>query len=171
VPAWWKRHPEQRAALLYLLVRVGEHRPGLIVWPRLATFLGGRIQAAELAEFLTLDPRNVWYVRELAYAFSPGWSRSRVLIGGLQAHLEAEAAGQIRYGIRHNLERVTAALCEAGTLEELDQVREAMRSRAELYPGQRMELNRFAARSPVELCPKLASEKAWKPRSPVLFAD
>jgi hypothetical protein len=171
VPAWWKSHPEQRPALLYLLVRLGEHREGLIVWPRLATFLGGRIQAAELTEFLALDPRNVWYVRELAHAFGPGWSRSRVLIGGLQAHLDAEARRQIRYGIRQNLERVTAALCEAGTLAELDEVREAMRSRAELYPAQSMDLNRFAARSAEELCPKLARAKPRRAGSPVLFAD
>jgi hypothetical protein len=171
VPAWWKSHPEQRPALLYLLVRVGEYREGLIAWPRLATFLGGRIEAADLTEFLALDPRNVWYVRELASALSPGWSRSRVLIGGLEAHLEAEARRQIRYGIRHNLERVTAALCQAGTLQEIDEVREAMRSRAELYPAQRMDLNRFAAQSAQALCPRLAREQTRKAPRPVLFAD
>ena len=171
VPGWWKSHPEHRPTLLYMLVRIGEHREGLIVWPKLAQFLGSRIDARELAGFLAEDPRNIWYVPELASAFSPGWSRSRVLLPGLQAYLDAEAQNRIRYGITQNLERVTAALCQSGTRQDLDAVQDAMRERAVQYPSQSRLLNPFVNTSPATLCPKLAAAKARKPTEGVLFGD
>jgi hypothetical protein len=152
IPAWWESAPALRPTLLYLLVRVGEHREGAIQWAQLAQFLGRPIAAAELTGFFAEDARNVWYVPALARGFGPGWSRARAFIPGIQAYLDAEAAHQIRYGIRQMLERVMPVVCETGSRQDVALVQSALRDRASLYPSQQREIGSYGGASADEVC-------------------
>jgi len=171
IPAWWKSQPEQRPTLLYLLVRIGEHREGAIPWPKLAQYLGRPISGAELAGFLAEDARNAWYLPALAGGFGPGWSRAKVFIPGVEAYLDAEANRQIRYGVRQTLMRVVPLLCETGTRSDVVELQSALKNRAALFPSQRREIGAFAVQSPEELCPRIAPRKARASRGETLFGD
>lgn len=171
IPAWWKSAPALRPTLLYLLVRVGEHREGAIPWAQLAQFLGRPIAAAELTGFFAEDARNVWYLPALARGLGSGWSRSRAFIPGIQAYLDAEAQDQIRYGIGRMLERVVGVLCSTGSRQDVIDVQRALKDRAELYPSQQREIGWYGSASPDEVCPRFERRRAAASGSATLFGD
>jgi hypothetical protein len=171
IPAWWKSAPELRPTLLYLLVRVGEHREGAVPWAQLAHFLGRPIAAAELVGFFAEDARNVWYLPALARGLGPGWSRARAFIPGIEAYLDAEAKNQIRHGIRQMLERVVRVLCETGSPEDVTLVQSHLKDRAELYPSQQREIGWYGRASANEVCPQRGQRKAARREGETLFGD
>jgi hypothetical protein len=160
IPVWWKSTPELRPTLLYLLVRIGEHREGAVPWSGLARFLGRPIAAAELTGFFAEDARNVWYLPALASGLGSGWPRSRPFIAGLEAYLDAEAKNQIRYGISQTLQRVVGVLCETGSRQDVIEVQKALQNRAELYPSQQREIGWYGRVSADKVCPRLGPRKA-----------
>ena len=171
IPAWWKSQPEQRPALLYLLVRVGEHREGDVPWSQLATFLGRPISGAELTGFFAEDARNLWYLPALASGLGAGGSRSKAFIPGIEAYLDAEAHGQIRHGIDQTLRRVLPILCDTGTPDDMAAVQSALKNRAELYPSQQRELGWYIRESPDGVCRQLGHHRARRRERETLFGD
>jgi hypothetical protein len=171
VPRWWKSVPEQRPVLLYLLAGVGAGREGSVPWPRLAEFLGGRIDAPTLAAYLAEEPATLHSVHVLVPALSPGWPRSGVLVPALDAYLDADAKGRSSdsrayYTTNHLLE----LLCEAGTRSDVSALQKMLRARIERFPSQGRQLDSFVAKPPERLCPGRERPKGSKPAEP-LFGD
>jgi hypothetical protein len=171
IPVWWKSAPELRPTLLYLLVRIGEHREGAIAWPKLAQFLGRPIAAEELTGFFAEDARNVWYLPALAGGLGSGWSRSRAFIPGIEAYLDAAAENKVRYSIRQTVERVVGVLCETGSRADVVEVQSVLKNRAQLFPSQQRELGSFIRQKPDELCPHTHRRHTERNERPTLFAD
>lgn len=172
VPRWWKGAPEQRPALLYLLAGIADEREGSVPWPRLAEFLGARIDATTLAGYLAEEPRTIWTLGELMPALSPGWPRSRVLVPGLDAYLDFDAKGRSSdsrvYSVTND---VVEILCEWGTLDDVAALQKMVRSRIERFPSQSRHLDSFVEKPPQRLCPRMKRSKGKKPTRPVLFGD
>lgn len=172
-PAWWRKHPEQRAAYLYVLTQIASKNEGAVPWASLGRFLGGRIDAATLRAYLAFHPENIWYVSQLRGAFEPGFARAPVLREGLEAFLEAFQAGKAGGLFRPSElpERLVAAVCEGGSRRDVEQLRTATRELSEIYDrarGATLYL-RDIARTPAErLCP---SQARGEPAEPVLFGD
>lgn len=171
IPTWWKTQPEQRPTLLYLLVRVGEHREGAVNWHELARFLGRPISGPELAGFLAEDARNVWYLPALASGFGAGWSRAKVFVPGIEAYLDAEANHQIRHGIRQMLQRVVPLVCETGARQDIVELQAALETRHATFPSQQRELGAYVRQSPEALCPRARQRQARRERASTLFGD
>jgi hypothetical protein len=171
VPRWWKSAPEQRPVLLYLLAGVGAGREGSVPWPRLAEFLGGRIDAPTLAAYLKEEPATLHSVEKLVPALSPGWPRSRVLVPALDAYLEADAQGRSSDSrAYYTTNDVLELLCDAGTRSDVDALQKMLRTRLERFPSQSRQLDSFVEKSPERLCPGQKRPRASKPGAP-LFGD
>lgn len=180
VPRFWQSAPEQRPALLHLLVGVAAQRPGSVSWGRLAEFLGSRVDAPTLAAYLADDPRALGGVDRFLPALSAGWPRSQVLVPALDAALDADASGPSSDSRSWYLTNdVVELFCESGTRADLESLQKMLRARLERSPSQRRQLGSFVERSPERLCPRLASStprSAKKPakksaKSTVLFGD
>jgi hypothetical protein len=172
VPRWWKSTPEQRPALLYLLTGVGDAREGSVPWPRLAEFLGGRIDAPTLAAYLAEEPATLHSVEQLMPALSAGWPRSRVLVPALDAYLDADAKGRSSDSRSYyTTNDVVELLCEAGTHGDIEALQKMLQARLERFPSQARQLHSFVEKSPQALCPGQKRPRAAKPGAPVLFGD
>jgi hypothetical protein len=171
VPRWWKSAPEQRPVLLYLLAGIGAGREGSVPWPRLAEFLGGRIDAPTLAAYLAEEPATIHSVEKLVPALSPGWPRSRVLVPALDTYLEADARGRSSDSrAYYTTNDVLELLCDAGTRSDVEALQKMLRARLERFPSQSRQLDSFVEKSPERLCPGQKQRKASTPAAP-LFGD
>jgi hypothetical protein len=168
VPRWWKSAPEQRPVLLYLLVGIGAGREGSVPWPRLAEFLGGRIDAPTLAAYLAEEPATLHSVEKLVPALSPGWPRSRVLVPALDTYLEADAQGRSSDSrAYYTTNDVLELLCDAGTRSDVEALQKMLRARLERFPSQSRQLDSFVEKSPERLCPAQKRRKASTPAAPL----
>jgi hypothetical protein len=170
IPVWWKSYPARRAQVLYLLAALAGNYEGVIAWPKLASYLGGRISAAELSGFLDQSPRAVYLMQDLADALSDGWQKSAVLLPKLDAWLtnysRQPGDGPAPYDMT---ERVVDLLCAAGTKSDLVELQTFLKKRVGSFPSERSTLGSFVEKPASELCPKLGAEKPTK--RPVLFGD
>ncbi|HTV20653.1 MAG TPA: hypothetical protein VMG12_18345 [Polyangiaceae bacterium] len=164
VPRWWKSAPEQRPALLYLLVGIAAQREGSVPWPRLAEFLGARIDAPALAGYLAEEPGTIWSAGKLVPALSPGWPRSRVLVPALDAYLDADAKGRSSDSrVYYTTNDVLEIFCESGTRSDVEALQKMLRARIERFPSQSRQLASFVEKSPDAHCPGLRRQRSAKP--------
>jgi hypothetical protein len=169
VPRFWKSLPEQRPALLYLLIQLAHKRAHSVALSNLPNFLGSRIDAAALAGFLAEGGRALWVLPELLPALSPGFSRSDVILPGLLAWLDADARSRDSNAY-HVTERLVDGLCAAGLRSDVAALQRALRARAERYATQTQRLSSIIESSPEALCPQLERGKA-RSTEPVWFGD
>lgn len=172
VPRWWRDHPKLRAPLLYLLSELGSNYEGLVAWPKLPQFLGGKISAREFAAYLELGPRPLWSVEHFAASFSEGWQRSAVLVPALRHWLERYTqTGQRGPDPHYVTERVIRVFCAVGTERDYLELQAFLAEFLESHPSQRNNLNSFATLPGEQQCSK------WRPRgrrgsaSEPLFGD
>ncbi|HTV20654.1 MAG TPA: hypothetical protein VMG12_18350 [Polyangiaceae bacterium] len=171
IPSWWKSQPELRPVLLYMLVRIGEHREGSVPWSKLSQFLGRPISGSELTGFLTEDARNLWYLPALASGLGTGWPRAKAILPGIEAYFDAEANHQIRHGINQTLQRVLPVVCDLGTHQDMVDVQNALKNRAALYPSQQRELGWYVHESPDGVCRQLGHRQSRERTRETLFGD
>jgi hypothetical protein len=168
VPRWWQSEPEQRPVLLYLLGGIGAGREGSVPWPRLAEFLGGRIDAPTLSAYLAVEPATLHSVEKLVPALSPGWPRSGVLVPALDTYLDADAQGRSSDSrAYYTTNDVLELLCDAGTRSDVEALQKMLRARLERFPSQGRQLASFVEKSPERLCPGQKRRKAPKPSAPL----
>lgn len=154
IPRWWKQMPEQRSALLYLLVHTSGSGAAKLPWHRLAEFLGARIDAKALAAYLAEDFHTLHSVSDLMGALSPGWPRAPVIVPGFERWLDADAEGRVPDGHAYYVaERVTAALCVSGDPADIAALQRSLRQRADRFPEQTRRLQSFITPAPESLCP------------------
>jgi len=171
-PAWWKKHPEQRAVYLYVLTQISNQNEGAVPWATLAQFLGGRIDAVTLRGYLALQPTNIWYVSQLSSALEPGIARTPLLRAGLDAYLEAFQAGKVGGTFRAAdlADRLVATVCDGKSQRDLEQLRKATRELSEIHDGARgvtLYLSAIWSTPASQLCPN--RDRATPER--VLFGD
>lgn len=87
----WRRYPERRGAVLYLLTSLERYnmvRPGLVNWPQFDAIFGSKIGAPELATYLSMSPMAVSNVAGLWEALAPGYSRAALIVPKLDTYID-----------------------------------------------------------------------------------
>jgi hypothetical protein len=170
IPAWWKSRPARRPLVLLVLASLTHRYPGVVAWPELPAYLGGRVSAEEFAGFLDTRADAVSFIGDFAAGLSDGWRKSSVLIPKLDTWLTNYSRTPGDGPEPHYMtERVADLLCRVGTKADLVDLQRYLKKRIDSFPEQRNDLEVFAEEKLSELCPKVHDEKPGK--KSVLFGD
>ncbi|HTV18150.1 MAG TPA: hypothetical protein VMG12_05755 [Polyangiaceae bacterium] len=154
IPSWWKSMPAQRSTLLHIMIGTSGQGKEKLPWPKLAEFLGARIDQPTLAAFLADRSEALDDAPLLMPSLSPGWSRSGVIVPALERWLDAQAAGSLGDANPSNAATSAAnALCKSGIDADFDDLQRALRQRAKRYPAQMKRLASFYEESRTQVCP------------------
>jgi hypothetical protein len=171
IPEWWKAYPSRRGDLLELLTRLSKRYEGTVVWPDLATYLGTRIGASELSDFIDQNPRSVWAMRLFKNALSDGWSRSELMLPKLQTWFDRYNRSQGEFSDpRYMTGQLIDFFCAAGTRADIKATQAFLKKRIEAFPDEANQIENYVDQRPSELCPDMSDEPARKPK-PRLFDE